>query len=67
MFFVGVNPSEVTITSAISACTDSKLLEIGLQIHSVAVRMGLIDDVLVRNSLIAMYSKCGALEDVERV
>ncbi|KAJ0087017.1 hypothetical protein Patl1_09216 [Pistacia atlantica] len=67
MSFVGVKPNEVTITSAISACTDLKALEIGLQLHSVAVKMGFIDDVLVGNSLIGMYSKCGELEDAERV
>ncbi|KAH7567213.1 hypothetical protein ACOSQ2_011301 [Xanthoceras sorbifolium] len=67
MFIVGVKPNGVTITSAISACTDLEALEKGMEIHSVAVKMGLTDDVLVGNSLIDMYSKCGELEAAKRV
>lgn len=67
MSFAGVKPTGITITSAISACTDLKALEIGMEIHSLAVRMGFIDDVLVGNSLIDMYSKCEELEAAKRV
>ncbi|KAK4859933.1 hypothetical protein QYF36_014394 [Acer negundo] len=67
MFVVGVEPNGVTITSAISACTGLEALETGLEIHSVAVKMGFTDDVLVGNSLIDMYSKCGELEAAQQV
>lgn len=67
MPFVGVMPNGVTITSAISACTDLKALAMGMEIHSLAVKMGFTDDVLVGNSLINMYSKCEELEAAERV
>lgn len=63
----GVEPNGVTITSAISACASLKSLEKGMEIHSVAVKMGFINDVLVGNSLVDMYSKCGKLEAARRV
>ncbi|KAK2660604.1 hypothetical protein Ddye_007137 [Dipteronia dyeriana] len=67
MFVVGVEPNGVTITSAISACTGLEALATGMEIHSVAVKMGFTYDVLVGNSLIDMYSKCGELEAAQRV
>lgn len=65
MLIVGAKPNGVTIISAISACTDLEAIDIGLEIHCVAVKMGLIDDVLVGNSLIDLYSKCGELQAAE--
>uniref|UniRef100_A0A2N9IHH5 DYW domain-containing protein n=1 Tax=Fagus sylvatica TaxID=28930 RepID=A0A2N9IHH5_FAGSY len=63
----GVTPNGVTITSAISACASLKSLDKGMEIHSVAVTMGLVNDVLVGNSLVDMYSKCGELEAAWKV
>ncbi|XP_011028924.1 PREDICTED: uncharacterized protein LOC105128794 isoform X2 [Populus euphratica] len=61
MILAGVEPNGVTITSALSACASLKVLNMGLGIHSLAVKMGFVNDVLVGNSLIDMYSKCGQL------
>ncbi|XP_061968848.1 uncharacterized protein LOC133692143 isoform X2 [Populus nigra] len=61
MILAGVEPNGVTITSALSACASLKVLNTGLGIHSLAVKMGFVNDVLVGNSLIDMYSKCGQL------
>ncbi|XP_062022542.1 pentatricopeptide repeat-containing protein At1g19720 [Rosa rugosa] len=62
-----VQPNGITIASAISACTSLKSLTKGLEIYAFAVKMGLIDDVLIGNSLIDMFSKCGDLEAAEQV
>ncbi|KAL3734663.1 hypothetical protein ACJRO7_023934 [Eucalyptus globulus] len=62
MLMVGIKPNGVTITSAISACTSLQALNRGKEVHSVAVKMGLGDNVLVGNSLIDMYSKREELE-----
>ncbi|XP_057975794.1 pentatricopeptide repeat-containing protein At1g19720 [Malania oleifera] len=62
MLLTGVEPSGVTLTCGISACASCKAIREGKELHSTAVKMGLIGDVLVRNSLIDMYSKCGELE-----
>ncbi|GAB4842115.1 hypothetical protein Ancab_012073 [Ancistrocladus abbreviatus] len=67
ILFVGIEPSAVTITSAVSACASLKAMENGIELHSLAIRMGLADDVLVGNSLIDMYSKCGDLEAAQQV
>ncbi|KAM7272539.1 hypothetical protein ACFE04_027202 [Oxalis oulophora] len=67
MLAVGVKPSGVTFTSAISACSSLKSLNTGLMIHSIVVKMGYLDELLVGNSLIDMYSKCGELEAARQV
>ncbi|GMI82555.1 hypothetical protein like AT1G19720 [Hibiscus trionum] len=67
MLLAGIKPNGVTITSAVSACASLKVLKMGLEIHSIALRMGITDNVLVGNSLIDMYAKCGELEAARRV
>lgn len=67
MLWEGVKPNGITIASAISACASLKALNRGLEIHYLAVKMGFGNDVLVGNSLIDMYSKCGELEAAQRV
>ncbi|CAL8995651.1 unnamed protein product [Prunus brigantina] len=67
MLLAGVQPNGITITSAISACTSLKSLNQGLEIYSLAIKMGFIDDVLVGNSLIDMFSKCGEVEAAQKV
>ncbi|XVF36040.1 hypothetical protein REPUB_Repub19eG0024200 [Reevesia pubescens] len=67
MLIAGIKPNGVTITSAVSACASLRVLKMGLEIHSVALKMGIIDNVLVGNSLIDMYAKCGELEAARQV
>ncbi|XP_059634420.1 pentatricopeptide repeat-containing protein At1g19720 [Cornus florida] len=68
MFLEGVEPNGITLMSAISVCASLKALSKGKELHSIAVKMGFSGDVLVGNSLIDMYSKCGGeLEAARRV
>ncbi|KAK8585141.1 hypothetical protein V6N13_139080 [Hibiscus sabdariffa] len=67
MLLAGIKPNGVTITSAVSACASLKVLKMGLEIHSIALRMGITENVLVGNALIDMYAKCGELEAARRV
>ncbi|KAL5102374.1 hypothetical protein RYX36_006701 [Vicia faba] len=67
MFLAGVEPNSITIASAASACASLKSLSMGLEIHSIAVKMNLVSNVLIGNSLIDMYSKCGNLEDARHI
>ncbi|CAN8304708.1 unnamed protein product [Cochlearia groenlandica] len=67
MFLAGVAPNGITIMSAVSACSYLKVLNLGLEVHSIAVKMGFLEDVLVGNSLVDMYSKCGKMEDARNV
>ncbi|XLS64847.1 hypothetical protein HN51_024821 [Arachis hypogaea] len=67
MLLSGVEPNGITIASAVSACASVKSLYAGSEIHSLAMKLGLGDDLVVGNSLIDMYSKCGNLEAAQRV
>ncbi|XP_019455716.1 PREDICTED: pentatricopeptide repeat-containing protein At1g19720-like isoform X2 [Lupinus angustifolius] len=67
MFLAEIEPNSITIASAAAACASLKSLHMGLEIHSIAVKMGLVDDVLIGNSLIDIYSKCGNLKDAQSV
>lgn len=67
MFLAGVEANNITIASAASACAALKSLSMGLEIHSIAVKMKLVDNVLVGNSLIDMYCKCGDLKAAQHI
>ena len=42
-------------------------LELGRQLHGIAVKSQFIDNVYVGNALIDMYGKCGSLEEAKKV
>lgn len=67
MLSSGVEPNGMTLMTAISACASLKTLREGMEIHLLAIKLGFGEDVLVANSLIDMYSKCGKLESARRV
>lgn len=67
MLLAGIEPTGITIASAISACATLKSLKMGMEMHCVAVKMSLVEDLPVGNSLIDMYSKCGNLEIAQQV
>lgn len=62
MLLAGVHPNSVTLVSLISACASLKDLRKGRELHGYGLKAGLVEDVLVGNSLIDMYSKCLKLE-----
>ncbi|KAK7265113.1 hypothetical protein RJT34_32729 [Clitoria ternatea] len=57
----GVN--EFVLTSVLSALTCLEFVDTGRQVHSLAVKDGLLCIVSVGNALVTMYGKCGSLED----
>lgn len=67
MLLSEVKPNGMTVASAISASADARSLRRGKELHSYAVRMGCLASVLVGNSLVDMYAKCGKLDDAQRV
>nr|CAD1825048.1 unnamed protein product [Ananas comosus var. bracteatus] len=67
MRLLGVEPNGITVSSAISACASLKSLTHGRELHSYAVKIGCVNAVLVGNSLVDMYAKCGRLEDARKV
>ncbi|XP_059063834.1 pentatricopeptide repeat-containing protein At2g13600 [Cryptomeria japonica] len=62
-----IKPNTVTISSILSVCSDLRFHKQGKEIHNYIIRRGYQSDVLVGNSLIDMYTKCGYLEDARCV
>lgn len=52
-----------TVTSIISACADSGVLGLGLQVHALIQKTGHKIDAHLGSSLIDMYAKCGNMDD----
>ncbi|KAG4970702.1 hypothetical protein JHK82_036396 [Glycine max] len=59
----GKNENEFVFTSVLSALTCYMLVNTGRQVHSLAMKNGLVCIVSVANALVTMYVKCGSLED----
>ncbi|KAJ8637306.1 hypothetical protein MRB53_011573 [Persea americana] len=62
-----LKPDNFTLPCVIKACAGLSSVEVGRGVHGVAVRMGLAADAFVGNALIAMYGKCGFVEEATRV
>ncbi|XP_031490909.1 putative pentatricopeptide repeat-containing protein At5g13230, mitochondrial isoform X2 [Nymphaea colorata] len=62
-----VQVTDVTLSSTLCACASLAALEIGIQIHSLAVKTVYDRDVVVGNALIDMYAKCGNIKDAHKV
>ncbi|KAL0322307.1 UNVERIFIED_CONTAM: Pentatricopeptide repeat-containing protein [Sesamum calycinum] len=52
-----------TLTTIVTACADTALLELGQQIHARTLKLGHTDDIILCSSMIDMYAKCGELDD----
>ncbi|KAB5520142.1 hypothetical protein DKX38_024461 [Salix brachista] len=60
-------PDRVTIVTVLSACANLGALGLGLWVHRYALKKGLRDNVKICNSLIDLYSRCGAIELARQV
>jgi len=63
----GVQPDPVTFVGVLNACASVSALEEGRCIHKQIISSDCKFDVFVACSLIDMYSKCGSIEDAQRV
>ncbi|KAL0559343.1 hypothetical protein IC582_003951 [Cucumis melo] len=63
----GVKFDNVPITGALSVCGHERNLELGKQIHCLAVKTGHETHTSVGNVLISTYSKCEIIEDAKAV
>ncbi|XP_062098765.1 pentatricopeptide repeat-containing protein At5g40410, mitochondrial [Humulus lupulus] len=59
-FELDMEPNEVTLIAFISACIDYGAVDVGKYIHGIALKLGLLLEVKVVNSLINMYGKFGS-------
>ncbi|MED6123592.1 Pentatricopeptide repeat-containing protein [Stylosanthes scabra] len=52
-----------TFSCALSSCADIAALELGKQVHGQAVKTGYETGCFVGNALLAMYFKCGSIDE----
>ena len=60
-------PGKVTFLSIIQACGNSGNLEKGRLFHGYVVQILTIPNIFIGNTLVAMYAKCGCVEDAWQV
>ncbi|CAM8950085.1 unnamed protein product [Rhodiola kirilowii] len=62
----GLNPSEVTFAALLNACDSPRLSNLGMQIHSLVIKMCLLFDAeFLGVSLISMYINCFRNEEAK--
>ncbi|XP_031485715.1 pentatricopeptide repeat-containing protein At1g11290, chloroplastic-like [Nymphaea colorata] len=62
MMKASINPNEVMLASALSACAHSGILGRGVWIHQYIEKKKLGPSVMLANALMDMYAKCGSIE-----
>ncbi|XP_020571511.1 pentatricopeptide repeat-containing protein At1g50270-like [Phalaenopsis equestris] len=60
-------PNEITVASVLGACASAGILSLGKWVHCYLLRTGIDVDGIVGNTLIHMYSKCGAIGAALRI
>lgn len=63
----GLFPDDYTFSSLLKACASSKALEEGRQLHSLAIKLGLCENVYLSPTLINMYTACNEMDCARRV
>uniref|UniRef100_A0A0A9HCS5 Pentatricopeptide repeat-containing protein n=1 Tax=Arundo donax TaxID=35708 RepID=A0A0A9HCS5_ARUDO len=67
MVSCGVGVDGFSFSIVVDACGELALLKQGMQVHARVVGGGFEADVVVRNSLVDMYAKCGCVDSAELV
>lgn len=66
MHFAGMKASEFTLVGVLNACTDSKGVEKGMQVHGYLVKLGFESQIFIMTALVDMYAKCGFVGDARK-
>lgn len=64
---VDVARNTYTLVAALQACENPAFVKQGMEMHAVILKSNYYADVYVANALIAMYAKCGKMEEAERI
>lgn len=62
-----IHPNAITITGALSACSDLNLMHQGKEIHAYILRNWFEFNVVVSSALVDMYSKCQNMDSADKV
>ena len=57
----GISPVEATFVSGLTACRNLRAIGKGQYIHGEAMNKGLEEEVVIGNTMVSMYAKCGLL------
>ncbi|CAO2826063.1 unnamed protein product [Amaranthus hypochondriacus] len=60
-------PNKSVFTCVLSTCADTGVLEFGMQVHGIAIKVGLKSSTYVGNALVALYCKCGSIDEANYV
>ncbi|KAI3522892.1 hypothetical protein L1887_00944 [Cichorium endivia] len=61
------NISPVTLSTILRACANLTNINTGKCIHSYSIKSGFISHLIINNTLLSLYSKCGIIKDTMRV
>ncbi|KAI4301192.1 hypothetical protein L6164_034496 [Bauhinia variegata] len=64
---VGLASNAYTFVAALKSCETPSFVKKGMEIHAAILKSNYYVDLYVVNALIAMYAKCGKMEQAERV
>lgn len=67
MLHNGLIPDNYTIPYALKACAGLKSYPLGKSVHGCSLKLGLVFDIFVGNSLMAMYCVCGDMGSARQV
>ncbi|KAL3596450.1 hypothetical protein D5086_008087 [Populus alba] len=67
MHLLGIKCNEFAFPSVLKACTVTKDLVLGKQVHGIVVVTGFDSDEFVANSLVILYAKCRGFGDARRL
>ncbi|KAH9319155.1 hypothetical protein KI387_020924, partial [Taxus chinensis] len=62
----GVKPNQFTYPTVLSACASLASPEVGKQVHTHTIKIGVVSDLFVGNGLVDMYFKCGNVDSAQK-
>ncbi|WOL15735.1 pentatricopeptide repeat-containing protein [Canna indica] len=63
----GVKPGDFTYAICVDACAAHASIKQGTQLHASILKSGFDHDLVIRNSMVDMYSKCGCIGSAKAV
>lgn len=67
MLYKNVAPDDFTLASMAKLCAENKNLCLGSLIHGKSIKTGFVVDIVVANSLMSLYCKCGKFSETKKL